>query len=234
MSADMRLPQYYRETYEGLYRWFSYLFDTFVRIFFFFLNGGPGGERRWRGHLIDWLDPRPGDRIIDLCSGTGTLAIMIGRRLGDSGEVVGIEISPAQVRMAARKQRPDVVSFVQGDARRTGYPDGYFDGAVISGALHELPRSVRRQVLSEAYRIIRSGGSIAVTEHNRPASKWKAWLFDLLEHLNPEYPTYRDLLESGLEHEIRTAGFRIVKTDTTAWEYFQTILAEKSAKCDTP
>jgi ubiquinone/menaquinone biosynthesis C-methylase UbiE len=227
VDEKVRLPEYYRETYESLYRWFSLVYDVFVKAFFFLFNGGFGGERRWREHLIDWLDPQPGERIVDLCSGTGTLALMTARRMAGTGEVVAVEISPAQVRMAAKKPRPPIVSFLRGDARSTGYPDDYFDRALISGALHELPRPVRSQVLAESHRILRSGGRIVVSEHNKPASRWKARLFAFLERLNPEYATYRDLLESGLEREIQEAGYRILKTDTIAWEFLQTVLAEK-------
>jgi ubiquinone/menaquinone biosynthesis C-methylase UbiE len=232
-EREIQFPDYYRDTYLGLYSWLSRFYDTFVGIFLFLVNGGPGGERRWREHVIDRLDPRPGDRIIDLCSGTGRLTIMIGKRLAGSGEVIGIEMSPAQFEMAGRKRKPDVVSFVNGDARRTGYSDGYFDKAVISGALHELPKAIRAEVLSEAFRITHPGGSLVVTEHNRPAAEWKARLFDFLERFNPEHPTYRDLLDSGLEREIGQAGFSIVETDTTAWDFFQTVVAERPAKCDT-
>jgi ubiquinone/menaquinone biosynthesis C-methylase UbiE len=226
----LRIPQYYRNSYQRLYAWFSRFYDLFVRTAFFFVNGGPGGERRWRTHVIDLLDPNPGDKIADLCSGTGTLTIMIGERMQDSGEVIGIEISPDQMKTAAKKPRPGIVTFIRGDASRTGYPDGYFDGAAISGALHELPGPVRSGVLSEAFRIIRPLGRLVVTDHNRPRAEWKARLMDFLERFNPEHHTYRELLASGLEHEILQAGFRVIKTEVMAWDLCRTVVAERPAK----
>jgi ubiquinone/menaquinone biosynthesis C-methylase UbiE len=229
-NRGVQIPGYYRDSYEKLYGWLSGFYDVFVKTAFLVINGGPGGERRWRGHVIDWLDPRPGDKIADLCSGTGKLTIMIGEMMGDSGEVVGIEISPAQLRTALRKRRPGIVSFLHGDASTTGYPDGYFDKTVISGALHELPQPVRSDVLSEAFRITRPMGRLVVTDHNRPRAEWKARLLDFLERFNPEHATYRELLDSGLEHEIRQAGFRIVKADTMAWDLCRTVLADRPIK----
>jgi len=226
MKGKREMPDYYREVYEKWYSWFSYICDPFVKVFCFLFNGGFGGERRWRESIIEWINPQPGEKIIDVCSGTGTLSIMLAKRLG-GGEVVGIEISPAQLKIARKKEKPDGLFFIEGDAQDIPLEDCYFDRGVICGALHEMPQEVRGNVLSEAYRIIRPGGKIVIIEHNKPKRKWKAGLFDFLERFNPEYPTYKNMLKCGLINEIERAGFRIVKTNTTSWEYLQIVLAER-------
>jgi ribosomal-protein-alanine N-acetyltransferase len=224
-SVDM--PDYYRTTYSRLYELLARFYDLFLKVFFFLFNGGFGSERRWRQEIVSWLDPQPGEKIIDLCSGTGTLSIMIAERLSGTGEVVGIELSPAQLRVALSKQRPSNLSFMEGDSQNTPFPDTHFDRAVICGALHELPHQVRRNVLAEANRLIKPGGRLVSMEHNKPTRKWKAILYDLLERPSPEYPTYRDLLQHGQVVEIERAGFRTLKTTTTASDYFQMVLADK-------
>lgn len=221
------VSDYYAQTYAKWYAWFSYVNDPFARLMLFVLNGGPGGERRLRGQVIDWIDPKPGEKILDICSGTGTLAIMLGKRLAGSGRIVGIEISGAQLRIARRKRCPEAVSFVEADARNIPFPNDHFDKAVIFGALHEMPRRARRKVLSEALRVLKPGGGIVVTEHNRPEAEWKARLFAFLERFNPEYPTYKDLLRCGLTSEISRTGFKILRVRTDAWDFFQTVLAKK-------
>jgi demethylmenaquinone methyltransferase/2-methoxy-6-polyprenyl-1,4-benzoquinol methylase len=226
-NSSGEMPDYYRRSYEKWYSWFAYIYDAFLRVLFFFLNGGLGGERRWRELIIRWIDPQAGEKILDICSGTGTLTIMLGRRLAGRAEVVGIELSPIQLRIAQRKQRPHGVSFVEGDAQDIPFSDCYFDKGVICGALHEMPQDVRQNVLSEAYRVIRPGGRMVIVEHNKPDRRWKAILFDLMEHLNPEYPTYRNMLECGLVDEIERSGFRVVRTSAISWEYFQIVLAER-------
>jgi ubiquinone/menaquinone biosynthesis C-methylase UbiE len=236
MLVDMRtrksggMPEYYRTTYEKWYGWFSHVYDPFVRSMLFLINGGFGGERRLRQQAIDWLEPRPGDRVLDICSGTGTMTIMIGKQLAGQGEVLGVEISPAQLRVARKKRKPAGVTFIQADAQNIPLPDTSFDKANIFGALHEMPREVRRKVLSQAFRVLKPAGNLVVTEHNNPDSKWKASLFDFSERFNPEYPTYKDMLECGLTNEIEHAGFRVVKTRTDAHEFFQTVLAQKQIR----
>jgi demethylmenaquinone methyltransferase/2-methoxy-6-polyprenyl-1,4-benzoquinol methylase len=227
MDASTQIPDYYRERYVRWYRWFSRIYDPFVRVFLFLVNGGFGGERRLRQQVIDLMELRQGDKVIDICSGTGTLSIMLGRQMSGSGEVVGIEISDDQVRAAKRKNAPGNVSFVRGDAQRIAYPDSYFDKAVIFGALHEMPREARSNVLAEAFRILRPGGRMALLEHNRPERRWLASFYALLERANPEYATYRDLLERGLVNEVTLAGFRILKAYSVALEFFQIVAAKR-------
>ncbi len=223
----IEMPDYYRSAYEKWYSWFAHIYDPFMKVLFFFLNGGFGGERRWRELIIEWINPQPGEKILDICCGTGTLTIMLAKRLAGTGEVVGIELSPAQLRIARKKREPDGLSLIEGDAQDIPFSDSYFDKSVICGALHEMPQEVRQNVLSEAYRVIRLGGKIVLVEHNKPDRRWKALLFDFMERFNPEYTTYKDLLKCGLANEIKRAGFRIIRTGVTSWDFFQIALAER-------
>lgn len=141
---------------------------------------------------------------------------------------MGIELSPAQLRIARKKEKHDGLSFIEGDAQDIPFPDCYFDKSVICCALHEMPQEVRQNVLSEAHRVIKPGGKIVIVEHNKPDRKWKALLFDFMERfINPEYPTFKNLLKYGLTNEIERTGLRILRTNTTSWEYFQIVLAER-------
>ncbi len=227
MNASKHVPAYYRKTYASWYGWFSRFYDLFVGLMLFVLNGGFDGEKRLREFVLDRLGPAPDDRVIDICSGTGTLSLMLAGRLSGSGEVVGIEMSDHQLRVARRKAIPANVTFIMADAQYLPYDDAHFDGAVIFGALHEIPREIRRNILAQAYRVLKTGGRIVILEHNRPARPWRAWLYRVLEWPTPEYSTYLDLLESGLENEIASAGFVVLRREVVASEFFQVVLAEK-------
>ena len=218
---------YYRRFYEEYYGRYARIYDPFVRSLCFLANKGFGGERRWREMIVDWIDPQPGEKILDICSGTGTLAVMVAKRLGGRGKVVGLDLSPAQLRVAKEKEKPQGLHFLEGDAQKIPFSDSCIDKGVICTALHEMPQEVRKNVLSEAYRVIRPGGRMVNVEQNEPERKWKAKLFDFLESLSPEYITYKNLLKCGLTEEIKRAGFRVVETTTTLWEFMQIVLAEK-------
>lgn len=235
MKVGNRIPDYYRETYVPWYRWFSRYYDLFVPLLLFMLNGGFGGERRLRELVIDRLELKPGDRVIDICSGTGTLAIMIGNRLAGLGQgsgpppggVAGIEISDRQMAVAMNKSIPANVELARADAQAVPYPDARFDKGVIFGALHEIPGPARRNILAEAYRVLKPGARTVILEHNRPEGRWRALFYRLLERPTPEYPTYSDLLESGLSREIAEAGFRVMSTEAVASQFFQVVVARK-------
>ena len=208
------------------YTWFSYIYDYFMKVMFIPYYGF-SGERKFRESIVNWICPQQNDNILDICSGTGTLTIMIAERLAHKGKVIGIELFPKQLKLARRKSIPENLTFIAGDAQCMPFSDYSFDKSVICGALHEMPQDVRHNVLSEANRLVKPGGTIVVVEQNKPDKKWKAWLFDFLERFNPEYATYRNLLECGLTNEITRVGFRILKTGTLNWEFFQIVLAEK-------
>lgn len=227
MEENRSLPAYYTEKYTSWYSWFSRIYDPFARLLLFVLNGGFGGERRLRELVIHRLGPLPGEKVIDVCSGTGTLSIMLAGRVSPSGEVAGIEISSYQLDIARKKTIPANVTFTMADAQHNPYGDTYFDRAVIFGALHEIPREARDRILTETYRVLKPGATFVCLEHNRPAATWLALLYRFLEWPTPEYATYVDLLESGLENEIAGAGFRVIETEVVAAQFFKVVLSEK-------
>ena len=227
MDAGKGSPDYYRDKYVSWYSWFSRIYDPFVKMGLFLLNGGFGGERRLRELVIDRLEASPGDKVIDICSGTGTLSLMLAERLSGTGEVAGVEISDYQLGIARSKPAPANLTFTRADAQHIPYDDAYFDRAVIFGALHEIPREVRRNILAQAYRVLKPGGRIVDLEHNRPARTWRAWFYRFLEWPTPEYPTYIDLLDHGLGNEMAEAGFQVRRTEAVAAEFFQVVMAEK-------
>lgn len=81
MKNSREMPDYYRRVYERWYSWFAHIYDPSVKVLFFFLNGGFGGERGWRESIIEWISPQPGEKILDICCGTGSLTIMLAKRL---------------------------------------------------------------------------------------------------------------------------------------------------------
>lgn len=94
-----------------------------------------------------------GERIVDICTGTGEMAI----RLAEAGaRVTGIDVTPEMLASATAKQATHGIGFGLMDARHLGFADRSFDTAVLSLALHDMPRAVAIEVLREAARVARN------------------------------------------------------------------------------
>src|SRR4051812_29712683 len=123
-----------------------------------------GLHHRWRERAADLAQLRPGDRALDVATGTGDLAIELARRVQPGGEVVGTDFSEGMLERARRKA--PALRFEWGDALRLPYADGEFDAATVGfGARNfgDLP-----QGLGEMARVVRPGGRVVVLEITTP------------------------------------------------------------------
>ena len=62
-----------------------------------------GLHRQWKRQLLSWLSPKPGERWLDLCCGTGDLAIALARKLRPEGSVLGLDAAAATLALAAER-----------------------------------------------------------------------------------------------------------------------------------
>lgn len=113
------------------------------------------------------LPIRPGSKILDLCTGSADIAIEIAK-LHPTVRIVGLDASPAMLKVAARKAAEylDRIEFVEGDALRLPYPDGHFDGAIISFGLRNLTNL--RAGLLEMKRVVKPGGWVSNIDQGHP------------------------------------------------------------------
>jgi demethylmenaquinone methyltransferase/2-methoxy-6-polyprenyl-1,4-benzoquinol methylase len=176
-----------------------------------------GGESRFRREMTSVLEFAPGERVLDLCCGTGSSSAAIRERAGTSCRLFGVDLSRGQLAQAARKPAIRPVSLVEANAGLAPFASESFDCVVIPHALHEMPRETRIAVLGEARRMLRPAGRVAVLELDDPPSRLRrillgAWLLYWLPYpINFENPTRRDMLRHGLRRELATAGFRKVR-----------------------
>jgi demethylmenaquinone methyltransferase/2-methoxy-6-polyprenyl-1,4-benzoquinol methylase len=119
-----------------------------------------GLDRRWR-RLTARTVVAPGDRVLDVCCGTGDLALA---SVAEGGRVTGLDFSERMLERARRKS--DAVEWVEGDAVALPFPDGGFDAATVGFGVRNVPDLER--ALAELRRVLRPGGRVAILEITRP------------------------------------------------------------------
>jgi ubiquinone/menaquinone biosynthesis methyltransferase len=128
-----------------------------------------GTKSRFDRLAIERLPIRSGARILDLCTGTADIAILIAERYPDA-RITAIDASPRMLEVARRKaaRHLDRIELVEGDALALGVPDAYFDGAVISFGLRNLESL--QGGLRELRRVVKPGGFVSSIDQGKPRS----------------------------------------------------------------
>jgi demethylmenaquinone methyltransferase/2-methoxy-6-polyprenyl-1,4-benzoquinol methylase len=129
-----------------------------------------GQDPRWRRALINAIDPRPGQRILDVATGTGMVAAGLAKR---GATVVGLDQSEAMLAGARRRltEHPELqarITLVQGEAERLPFADGEFDGLTFTYLLRYVDD--RAATMRELARVVKPGGRIGMVEFGVPRS----------------------------------------------------------------
>lgn len=140
-----------------------------------------GREGRFRARLLDLARLSPGESVLDVGCGTGTLAIAARQRVGPAGEVWGVDPSPEMVARATRKAAKAGVDvrFETGALEELPLRDGGVDVVLSSLMLHHLTDDGRVQGMGEIVRVLKPGGRFLAVDIGRgPDGKGRRGLLE--------------------------------------------------------
>ncbi|WOD40663.1 bifunctional demethylmenaquinone methyltransferase/2-methoxy-6-polyprenyl-1,4-benzoquinol methylase UbiE [Nodosilinea sp. E11] len=154
-----------------------------------------GLHRVWKRMAVRWSGAAPGHTTLDLCCGSGDLALMLARAVGSTGTVYGLDFSAELLGVAAKRwskicppglehptQLPNQIHWVRGDALALPFEDSSIDAATMGYGLRNLTDIP--QGLAELRRVLKSGASAAILDFHRPqgglAQQFQRWYLDTL------------------------------------------------------
>jgi demethylmenaquinone methyltransferase/2-methoxy-6-polyprenyl-1,4-benzoquinol methylase len=159
-------------------------------------------EPRWRKRLVDATALAPGGSALDVASGTGKVAADLQARVGASGRVLGVDLSPGMTAVAQKRyaSRPGL-GYLVGNAMELPTRNGEFDAATIAFGMRNLPDYGRG--FAEMVRSVRPGGRVLCLEIARPRSRlarFMRWWFDrivpIIGRVAGQGPAYGYLVRS--------------------------------------
>jgi demethylmenaquinone methyltransferase/2-methoxy-6-polyprenyl-1,4-benzoquinol methylase len=187
-----------------------------------------GLHHRWRERAADRAELRPGDRALDVCCGTGDLALALAPRVGAEGTVIGSDFSEPMLELARRKAAERgvaQVTFEWADALELPYDDAGFDAVTVGFGVRNL--ADLDAGLGEMARVLRPGGRLVILEITQPRrpplssfySLWFDRLVPLLGSIAGDREAYTYLPESvkrfpapqGLAAAMDEAGFERIR-----------------------
>jgi demethylmenaquinone methyltransferase / 2-methoxy-6-polyprenyl-1,4-benzoquinol methylase len=187
-----------------------------------------GVHRLWKDAMMDWLGPRPGQRLLDVAAGTGDVAFRFLKRAPGSQAVV-LDMTESMLiegrRRAEADSMADRLDWVVGDAMALPFPDNSFDVYTISFGIRNVTRI--DDALREAFRVLRPGGRLMVLEFSRIPNEALQKAYDLYSFnvipvmgqiVAGDRESYQYLVESirkfptqeAFASMIRAAGFDLV------------------------
>ena len=134
----------------------------------------------WKRTAVRMLKLVPGDQILDVCGGTGDLAILAAKAAGPAGRVVIYDINRAMIQAGMHKVTgtdiEDRLGYIQGNAECISFPDRHFDSAMVGFGIRNVTRM--KKGFEEMYRVLKPGGKLMCLEFSKPTWPVFRWLYD--------------------------------------------------------
>jgi demethylmenaquinone methyltransferase / 2-methoxy-6-polyprenyl-1,4-benzoquinol methylase len=134
----------------------------------------------WKRAAVQMLRLKPGDRVLDVCGGTGDLSLLALRKVAPSGRVILYDINRDMIiagkeKSTHRNLRKKLLH-VQGDAETISCPSGFFDAAMVGFGIRNL--SDMEKGFREMHRVLKPGGKLMCLEFSKPLNPAFRRLYD--------------------------------------------------------
>lgn len=164
-------------------------------------------ERLWRSLTVMHLAPRPGDTVVDVGSGTGTLALLVAR-VQPEAVVVAVDPDPDMAAVARRKDTEGRVRWLtgHGDALVESVGAESADAVTSSLVLHQCPLPVKRAILASMFAALRPGGRLVIADYGWQRSVAMRLAFKFVQFADGKSDTQPNA-DGVLPELISDAGF---------------------------
>jgi len=151
-----------------------------------------GREQALREMTVNLAQVKPGDCVLEVGCGTGTLTLAAKRQAGPSGKAFGIDVIPGMIELSQRKaaQANEDVTFQLGSIDDIPFPENLFNVVMCSFMIFHMPEDTRRKGIAEIYRVLKPKGRLLVLDLALPTKPLPRAIA-------------QKLLGSMLEHDLR-------------------------------
>lgn len=177
MNQTQTQPHHHLHTAGLTIRW-AYFYDILVKFLLL------GQEQPMREKVVALADLRPGQKLLDVGCGTGTLTLTAQQICGPQVEIQGQDAAAEMIQRAQQKAqqlhlpttfRPALIEAIEA-------PDNYFDVVLSSLMVHHLPVSLKKQGFAEIYRVLKPGGRVLIVDFEPPQTGFAKWFMSLFLH----------------------------------------------------
>jgi demethylmenaquinone methyltransferase/2-methoxy-6-polyprenyl-1,4-benzoquinol methylase len=137
----------------------------------------------WKRAAVRALGLKGGERVLDVCGGTGDLSLLAARRVGPAGRVILYDINEAMIREGRSKRERERdqerrwIRYALGDAEKIAFPARSFDAAMVGFGIRNVTHMERG--FAEMCRVLKPGGRMICLEFSRPTFPVFRWLYDV-------------------------------------------------------
>ena len=181
---------------------------------------------RYKSRLVAQAQIQPGQRVMDLGCGTGTLAIMV-KQAQPGAEVFGLDADPQMLNVArAKKDEAKLdIKFDVGFTNELPYPNEYFDRVLSSIMIHHLKTPDKQKTAHEIHRVLKRGGQLHVIDFGKPSTFYGKLLGPFLH----EFEEANDNVDGKLPIMFEQAELK-VKEMGNFWTFFGDLTFLKGEK----